>query len=320
LVHAKILAIANKKGGTGKSTMAVNLAAELGWRGYRVLVADIDPQGHAGLGFGVGAADEAKTIHFALRRPDADLTAAIIATGEPGVDVLAADRNFDGQVRLGDPRCLARALDRIRPHYDLVLIDTPPAAANVMVCVLLACDGVIAPTLLDHLSLDGVRQFARSYHHVVVKLQAALLGLAITPMMVDFRSNMQKLVLAQLLSGFGTDQVTRGVRIDVSVAEAFACGQPLRRYRPDTRAVADFCAIADDVIRRFNLPILPPLSLLGAPPVAVVRTESLGDAVSGEEPAAEGLGTFVARQFAGKGLVGEIAEWHGEAARPVKFR
>ena len=129
-MHAKILAIANKKGGTGKSTMAVNLAAELGSRGYRVLVADIDPQGHAGLGFGVGAADEAKTIHFALRRPDADLAAAILATSEPGVDVLPADCNFDGQVRLGDPRCLARALERIRPHYDLVLIDTPPAAAG----------------------------------------------------------------------------------------------------------------------------------------------------------------------------------------------
>jgi chromosome partitioning protein len=257
-VHAKILAIANKKGGTGKSTMAVNLAAELGWRGHRVLVADIDPQGHAGLGFGIGATDEAKTIHFALRRPDADLAAAILPTSEPGVDVLAADRNFDGQVRLGDPRCLARALDRIRPHYDLVLIDTPPAAANVMVCVLLACDGVLAPTLLDHLSLDGVRQFARSYHHVVVKLQAALLGLAIAPMLVDFRSNMQKLVLAQLTSGFGTGQVMRGVRVDVSVAEAFACGRPLRRYRPDTRAVADFCAVADDVIRRFNLPALTP--------------------------------------------------------------
>ncbi len=276
-MHAKILAIANKKGGTGKSTMAVNLAAELGCRGYRVLVADIDPQGHAGLGFGIGAADEAKTIHFALRRPDADLTAAIMPTGEPGVDVLAADRNFDGQVRLGDPRCLARAIDRIRPHYDLILIDTPPAAANVMVCVLLASDGVLAPTLLDHLSLDGVRQFARSYHHVVVKLQAALLGLAIAPMLVDFRSNMQKLVLAQLVSGFGTGQVMRGVRIDVSVAEAFAQRQPLRRYRPDTRAVADFCAVADDVIRRFNLPVLTPLPHPSAALAAVAGTERLGD-------------------------------------------
>ena len=81
----------------------------------------------------------------------------------------------------------------------------------------------------------------------------ALLGLAIAPMLVDFRSNMQKLVLDQLLTGFGTGQVMRGVRIDVSVAEAFACGRPLRRCRPDARAVADFCAVADDVIRRFNL-------------------------------------------------------------------
>jgi chromosome partitioning protein len=259
VVHAKILAIANKKGGTGKSTVAVNLAAELGARGYRVLVADIDPQGHAGLGFGVGAADDAHSVHLALRLPHADLAGAVVATGEPGVDVVPADCYFDGHIRLGDPRCLARALDRLRPHYDTILIDTPPAAANVLVCVLLAADGVLVPTLLDHLSLDGVRQFARAYHYVIVKLQAAALGLAIAPMLVDFRSNMQKLVLAQLLSGFGTGQVVRGVRIDVSVAEAFAKRQPLRRYRLDTRAVEDFGAVADDVIRRFNLPALAPV-------------------------------------------------------------
>ncbi len=254
-MHAKILAIANRKGGTGKSTMAVNLAAELGARGYRVLVADIDPQGHAGLGFGVGAPDENQTIHLALREPQVDLTRMICATTAPGVDVLAADRNFDGQVRANDPRCLARALDHIRPCYDVVLIDTPPAAAKVMVCVLLASDGVLVPTTLDYLSLDGVRQFARSYHYVVLKLQATLLGLAVVPMLVDFRNNMQKLVLAQLHSGFGTGQVMRGVRIDVSVAEAFALRQPLRQYQIHSRAIDDFRTVADDVIKRFNVPL-----------------------------------------------------------------
>ncbi len=266
-MHARILAIANRKGGTGKSTMAVNLAAELGSRGYRVLVADLDPQGHAGLGFGVGAVDGSHTIHAALRESQVDLSQAIRATAEPGVDVLAADRNFDGEVRLGDPRCLARALDRIKSIYDVVLIDTPPAAANVMVCALLASDGVLVPTTLDYLSLDGVRQFARSYHHVMLKLQATLLGLAIAPMQVDFRNNMQRFVLANLLSGFGAGQVMRGVRIDVSVAEAFGLRKPLRRHRIHSRAIDDFRNAADDVTRRFNLPA-PPRSEARCPGLA----------------------------------------------------
>ena len=255
-MHAKVIAVTNRKGGTGKSTMAVNLAAELGARGYRVLVAYADPQGHAGLGFGISAANESQTIHRALREPNIDLADSVCATTEPGVDVLAADGNFDGEIHVADPRCLAHALEPVRPNYDVVLIDTPPAAANVMVSVLLASDGVLVPTALDYLSLDGARQFARSYHHVVCELQAALLGLAIAPMLVDFRNNMQKQVLASLLSTFGSRQVMSSVRIDVSVAEAFAEHKPLRRYRINARAVDDFRIVADDVVRRFNLPAL----------------------------------------------------------------
>jgi chromosome partitioning protein len=252
-VRAKILAVANCKGGTGKSTVAVNLAAELGSRGYRVLVGDLDPQGHAGLGLGVVAAEASRTIHVAFRAPRIDLARAIVTNVEPGVDLIPADRNFDGRIPVGDPRCLAHALEPIRSAYHVILLDTPPSAANVIVSALLASDGALVPTCLDYLSLDGVRQFARSYHHVMLKMQATLLGLAIAPMQVDLRKNMQKLVLARLLNSFGRSQVISGIRIDVSVAEAFGCDKPVRRYRPDTRAVGDFRVMADDVKQRFNL-------------------------------------------------------------------
>lgn len=252
-MRARILTIANRKGGTGKSTVAVNLAAELGSRGYRVLVGDLDPQGHAGLGFGIEAVDGSLTIHAALNKPRVDLTPAICATAEVGVDMLAADRSFDGQILLSDPRSLARALEPIKRVYDVILLDSPPSSANLIVCALLASEGVLVPTALDYLSLDGVRQFARSYHQVMMKLQAVLLGLAVVPMRVDFRTNMQKIVLDKLLTGFGSEQVMCGVRTDVNAAEAFGFRKPLRRYRMSSRAVGDFSTMADEVTRRFRL-------------------------------------------------------------------
>jgi chromosome partitioning protein len=252
-MRARVLAIANRKGGTGKSTIAVNLAAELGARGYRVLVVDLDAQGHAELGFGMFSADEANRIHAAFRNPRVDLTPALRPTQDPGVDVIAADRNFDGQIGVADPRCLARALERIKSNYHVVLLDSPPAAANVTVCALLAAEGVLVPAALDYLSLDSVQQFARSYYHVVRNLGATLRGLAIVPMKIDLRSNMQKTVLDRLLHGVGSQQVMRGVYIDVAVAEAFGHHMPLRRHRPNARAVGDFGILASDAERRFNL-------------------------------------------------------------------
>lgn len=242
-----VVAVANKKGGTGKSTTVVNLAAEWAARGRRVLVVDLDAQGHAGLGFGRIARPGAVTAHDVLRRRAVDLAGHAVATDDPGVDLLPADRDFDGDVRVSDPTCLATALTTLGTDYDLVLIDTPPSAPRLIVAGLMAADAVLVPTLLDHLSLDGVGQFLRSYHAVVAGLKTGLAGALIVPTRVDLRSSMQKTVFAQIRRSYGRAQVATGVRIDTAVSEAFGAHQPLRRYRAAARANRDFARLVEEI-------------------------------------------------------------------------
>ncbi|GJD61645.1 ParA family protein [Methylobacterium frigidaeris] len=250
---ARVLSIANCKGGTGKTTSAVNLAAELGARGYRVLVVDLDPQGHAGLGLRVTARLGSPNAHTPLRRSPSSLDGAAQATEEDNVSVVPADRGFDGQLGNSDIHCFANALAPLRHVYDLVLIDVPPAAAALTVCALMASDGVVIPTTLDPLGLEGVRQFARSYHDTMLRFRAAPLGLAIAPMRIDLRTNVERETLGQLRTAFGPGQMVRGVRTDVAVSEAFARRQPVRRTRPRARAVEDFSGLADDLVQRFGI-------------------------------------------------------------------
>ncbi|AWN55189.1 ParA family protein [Methylobacterium sp. 17Sr1-1] len=250
---ARVLSIANCKGGTGKTTSAVNLAAELGARGYRVLVVDLDPQGHSGLGLGVTARLGFPNAHTPLLRRQTSFEGAAQVTDEDNVSVVPADRSFDGQLGHGDIRCLSDALAPLRHVHDLVLIDVPPSAAALTVCALMASDGVVVPTTLDPLGLEGVRQFARSYHDTMLRFRAAPLGLAIAPMRIDLRTNVERETLGALRTAFGPGQMVRGVRTDVAVSEAFAQRRPVRRYRPRARAAEDFSGLTDDLVQRFGI-------------------------------------------------------------------
>lgn len=250
----RVLSVANCKGGCGKTTTTVNLAAELGSRGHRVLVIDLDPQGHAGFGFGIVADPGGLNAHSPLTKPCLSLDRAIRRTDEPGVDLIPADRYFDGQIRIGDPRCLAKALATVKDAYDLVLLDVPPSTAAIAVCALMASDGAIVPTMLDPLGLEGVRQFARAYHDTLLRFDVAQMGLAIAPVRVDLRTNVERAILEQFRRSFGPDRMIHGVRTDISVSECFALRLTLRKGRPRSRAASDFAVLGDDVVARFDIP------------------------------------------------------------------
>ncbi|WP_407527903.1 ParA family protein [Methylobacterium oryzisoli] len=247
-MSARVIAVSNRKGGTAKTTTAVNLSAALGARGRRVLLVDLDTQGHAGLGFGVRAAPGAVTVHDLFRGGGQDLAEGIRTSAYAQVDVLPADRTFAGVAERVEPLDLARALDPLQAAYDAVVIDTAPTADALLVSALAAAHHVIVPTLLHHLALDGVGQFARSFFRVAADLNPHLAGMSLLPVQVDLRMTMQREALEQLAARFGRQRLLPGIRPDIALAEAFGCGRPVRYFKSRSRSVEDFEFLCDRML------------------------------------------------------------------------
>lgn len=250
-MSGRILAVANRKGGTAKTTTVVNLAAALAGRGLRVLLVDLDTQGHTGLGYGVRAAPGEPTVHDLYRDGGTvDLGPAIRTTTVPQVDILPADRGFSGPNGAVAPLALATALKPLAANYAITLIDTAPTADALLINALASAHHVLVPTQLHHLAVDGVGQFARSYFHVATSLNPELRGLSIMPVQVDLRITMQRDALQRLEARFGRERVLPGVRPDIALAEAFGREVPLKYFKPRSRAVQDFDALCSHVMEK----------------------------------------------------------------------
>ena len=245
---AQIIAVANRKGGVGKTTTAVNVAAELAGRGHRVLVVDLDPQGHAGLGLDVVASRSEATVHQVFRDGAVDLEPAVRKSGVTDIDVLPAEHDFDAHAAVNDPRKLARGLAAFEGRYDEIVIDTSPSIDVTTVSALTAAQYVLIPTQLHHLAYDGVVRFSAVLLKVASMVNRRFADLAIVPVQVDIRTRLQCLVLAKLVKEFGPKRVFRGIRTDISLAEAFGSRMPVRLYGPQSRAATDYALLTDDIL------------------------------------------------------------------------
>ena len=267
---AQILVVANCKGGTGKTTTAVNVSAELAGLGLSVLVVDLDPQGHAGLGFGVVAETAGATAHSVFRRADADLSAAVRPGNVAGVDVLPADPGFRIHTATDDPDRLKLALGALRDRYDLIVIDTPPSADLPLIAALVAADCVLIPTQLNHLAYRGVQQFTRLCFRVILERNPGLGSFALVPVQIDARINLQRSILARMFTDFGPEHIFRAIRTDISLAESFGHSCPVSQYRPNSRGSVDYRLLVKDIVSywlgsKFSL---PGLAARAAVPVA----------------------------------------------------
>lgn len=245
---ARVIAIANRKGGVGKTTTAVNVAAELASRGRRILLIDMDPQGHAGLGVGVVRTKSEHAVHHLFRQQGVDLGTVVRPSCVAKVDVLPADADFQVHEAVNDPLRLIRGLATLGDAYDEIVIDTSPTIDITTLAALAAAQHVLIPTQLQYLAYDGVLRFSSILLKVATLMNPRFCGLAVVPVQLDVRTNIQRLVLAKLLMNFGPKRIFRGIRTDVALAEAFGARMPVRNYRPHARGAADYALLANDIL------------------------------------------------------------------------
>ncbi|HEX6311962.1 MAG TPA: AAA family ATPase [Acidimicrobiia bacterium] len=249
----RVLAIANQKGGVGKTTTAVNLGSALAEAGYRVLVVDLDPQGNASTGLGVNPRDLASSVYDVIMS-DAPLDDCIEATSLKNLFVAPATIDLAGaEIELVPAMSrelkLRKAIDNVRDEYDLVLIDCPPSLGLLTVNGLAAADDVIVPIQCEYYALEGLGQLLRNVGLVRGNLNPTLDVRGIVLTMYDARTKLADQVEAEVRTHFGPKVYETVVPRTVRLSEAPSFGQPIIVFDPTSRGAQAYRDLAKEVSR-----------------------------------------------------------------------
>lgn len=245
-----IIAVSNRKGGTGKTTVSVNLAAELAMLGRRVLLVDLDSQGHCAVGLGMKVGRGEATAHDIFTDPAARLAAAIRESAFANLALAPANQLFDHGNGVRDEHRLARALaeEAIAERFDVVIVDTPPSLDALLINALTAANWVLVPYIPHHLSFEGVRQLMRVLFKVMTGANPNLKILGFLPTNAANHIRQHRAVTGEVSRQFGAHRVLSGIRCDIRLAEAFAAGKPVRHYAPNSRGAQDFADLAASMV------------------------------------------------------------------------
>jgi len=251
---ARIFCIANQKGGVGKTTTTVNLAAGLARIGQNVLVVDLDPQGNATMGSGIDKRALELSIYDVLLE-SASIAEAKLRSDKAGYDVLGANRELAGaEVELVDlerrDKRLKSALGAIQAEYDFVLIDCPPSLSLLTLNGLCCAHGVIVPMQCEYFALEGLSDLVNTIKQVHANLNAELQIIGLLRVMYDPRITLQQQVSEQLKSHFGSKVFNTVIPRNVRLAEAPSYGLPGVVFDSNSKGAQAFVEFAQEMVDR----------------------------------------------------------------------
>ena len=250
---SKIVAIVNQKGGVGKTTTAVNLAAAVAAKGKKVLLADIDPQGNATSGFGVNKKEVALSTYDLLIN-QAEAKAAIVQTKYKNLWVLPANMNLAGaEIELVDmPKRESRlklALAPIDADYDYIFLDCPPSLGIITLNGLTAADSVLVPIQCEYYALEGLSQLMSTVRTVKRKYNEYLEMEGVLLTMYDGRLNLTAQVVEEVKKFFPKKVFTTAIPRNVRLSEAPGFGEPVRYYDPQSKGAKMYDQLASEFLR-----------------------------------------------------------------------
>jgi chromosome partitioning protein len=251
---AKIIAVANQKGGVGKTTTAVNLAASMASMRKRVLLVDLDPQGNATMGSGIDK-HELEVSACEMLLGDQTASSVIVRSEKSNFDMIPSNADLTAaEVGLMNmpirEKRLKMALKTISSKYDFIIIDCPPSLNMLTVNSLVACDGVLIPLQTEYYALEGLSALLDTVDQIRQNLNPEIKVEGILRTMHDPRNRLAYEVSSQLIRHFGDDVYRTVIARNVRLAEAPSHGIPALLYDKSSRGAIAYLAVASEMIRR----------------------------------------------------------------------
>ncbi len=250
----KAIAIFNQKGGVGKTTTNINLAACLAMKGKKILILDIDPQGNTTSGVGISKKDLEVTTHEILIEDNYHPEEAILPTGITNLDIMPASVQLAGaEVELielaGREKRLKRAIDILKGKYDYIFIDCPPSLGILTINSLTAVDSVLIPIQCEFYALEGVSQLMSTIDIVKTNLNPDLEIEGVILSMFDGRTNLSIQVVEEVKKYFKEKVYATVIPRNVRLAEAPSYGMPVIQYDPKSTGAVAYMEFADEFLK-----------------------------------------------------------------------